>query len=156
MSVAAASIIDLAVTIELECAALYEAYARCFSGKDEIVYFWRLYAEAERYHAATIRIHQASFQSTPTDEVEVLPAEAQEFLEALKKHRADAERKVPDILRALEVARWVEESSADMHARTQFFKHHPELAELFARMAEEDRAHRDVLKSAELKFAGAA
>jgi hypothetical protein len=155
MSAPAASIIDLAVTIELECAGLYEAYARCFSGKDEVVYFWRLYAEAERYHAATIRIHQASFQEAPVDEeTEVPPVEALSFLDQLKKHRADAERKLPDIRQALEVAGWVEESSAELHARTQFFRKHPELADLFARMAEEDRAHRDVLKSAQQKFAG--
>lgn len=155
MSAAGASIIDLAVTIELECAGLYEAYARCFAGRDDIVYFWRLYAEAERYHAATIRIHQATFQDTGPEESEVIPAEAQAFLEALKRHRADAERKQVGIVEALKVARWVEESSADMHARAQFFRRHPELAELFARMAEEDRAHRDVLTSAEEKFAPA-
>ncbi len=149
-----ANIVDLAVTIELECAGLYEAYARCFAGKDEIVYFWRLYAEAERYHAATIRIHQASFDAVPTA-TDIIPEEAQQFLDQLKKHRADAEHKIPSIVEALRVARWVEDSSADMHARAQFFKNHPQLTELFARMAEEDRAHRDVLTSAEEKFAPA-
>ena len=155
MSAADVNIIDLAVTIELECAGLYEAYARCFSGNDEMVYFWRLYAEAERYHAATIRIHQASFQAPAVLEPDVIPAEAQTFLDDLKGHRAVAEKKQVSIGDALKVARWVEESSADMHARAQFFRNHPELSELFARMAEEDRAHRDVLKSAEDKFAPA-
>lgn len=154
MSAGGANIIDLAVTIELECAGLYEAYARCFSGRDEIVYFWRLYAEAERYHAATIRIHQASFEAAGVGDAEVIPEEARQFLDQLKKHRTEAERKVPSIVEALRVARWVEESSADMHARAQFFQNHPQLTELFARMAEEDRAHRDVLKSAEDKFVG--
>lgn len=147
-----ASIIDLAVTIELECAGLYEAYARCFAGKDELVYFWRLYAEAERYHAATIRIHQASFHGETPVKPEVVPEDAQNFLDALRQRRGEAERKIPTIKQALETARWVEESSADMHARSQFFRSHPELADLFSRMAEEDRAHRDVLKSAEAKF----
>ena len=155
MSAQVGNIIDLAVTIELECAALYEAYARCFAGQDEVFYFWHLYAEAERYHAATIRIHQASFQEAGPTDPKVIPEEAVAFLEALKKHRADAERKRPSVIEALRVARWVEESSAEIHARTQFFREHPHLAELFARMAEEDRAHRDVLASAEQKFAPA-
>jgi hypothetical protein len=150
---AAGNIIDLAVTIELECAALYQTYARCFAGKDEVVYFWQLYAEAERYHAATIRIHQASFPAEGPTDPKVAPDEAVAFLDELKKHRADAERRSPSVVDALRVARWVEESSAELHARTQFFRDHPQLAELFARMAEEDRAHRDVLKSAEQKFA---
>lgn len=146
------NIVDLAVTIELECAALYEAYGRCFSGQDEAVYFWRLYAEAERYHAATIRIHQASFppDAPPSEAVDV--GDANSFLEKLKQHRTDAEHRVPSMGDALRVARWVEESSAELHARAQFFRDHPHLAELFARMAEEDRAHRDVLASAEQKF----
>lgn len=67
MSTPDTEIIDLAVNIELECAALYEVYARCFASQDELVYFWRLYAEAERYHAASIRIHQASLMLADTE-----------------------------------------------------------------------------------------
>jgi len=154
MTAPAANLIDTAVNIELECAALYEAYARCFAGRDEVVYFWRLYAEAERYHAATIRIHQASFQDAGEVPGEVSDAEARDFLDRVRQHRADAERTRPTVTDALRVARWVEEHSADLHARSQFFRSRPELVELFERMAEEDRAHRDVLKSAEEKFGG--
>lgn len=147
------NIIDLAVNIELEVAALYEAYARVFGGRQEVAYFWRLYAEAERYHAATIRIHQASFQETVTeDDTEVDLSDAVRFLDELRALRAQAEKSPPTILEALAVARRVEESSAELNGRTQFFRRHPGLAELFKRMAEEDRAHRDVLTTAEQRW----
>lgn len=149
------NIIDLAVAIELEVAALYEAYARAFHGRQEVAYFWRLYAEAERYHAATIRIHQASFQETVVepDSQEDL-AEPTRFLEELRLLRAQAEKNAPTILQALATARRVEEHSAELNGRAQFFRRHPGLAELFQRMAEEDRAHRDVLTTAEARWGG--
>lgn len=147
------NIIDLAVNIELEVAALYEAYARVFGGRQEVAYFWRLYAEAERYHAATIRIHQASFQETVTeDDTEVDLSDAVRFLDELRALRTQAEKSPPTILEALAVARRVEENSAELNGRTQFFRRHPGLAELFKRMAEEDRAHRDVLTTAEQRW----
>ena len=148
-------IIDHAVAIELECAALYEVFARAFSGTPELVYFWRLYAEAERYHAASIRIHQAAFASVAKkDALPVGVKEARKFLDQLKVTRLKCEKKAPTVKEALRIARDLEDSSAELHARTQFFKLYPEMAELFAKMSEEDRAHRDVLKSAEEKFAG--
>jgi hypothetical protein len=58
------------------------------------------------------------------------------------------------VKQAMGMARWVEESSAELHGRTQFFQSHPHLAELFSKMAEEDQAHRDMLTSAERKFGG--
>lgn len=152
--------IDLAVSIELECAALYEVYARCFSRHDELVYFWRLYAEAERYHAASIRIHQAGLLPADTDptvaEGEVDPTEARTFLAELKSAREAAERSPPTVVEALRRARWVEENSAELHGRTQFFRRHPQLAELFRTMAEEDRSHREMLANAEKRWAESA
>jgi hypothetical protein len=145
------SIVDLAVAIELECAALYEAYARAFAKRSDLFTFWRLYAEAERYHAATIRIHQASFAEAPVSG-DVDTSEARLFLEQLRTARSEAEQPGITPRTALGKARWVEEASAELHGRTQFFKSHPHLAELFAKMAEEDQAHRDVLRSAEAKF----
>lgn len=144
-------IVDLAVAIELECAALYEAYARTFAKRAELVTFWRLYAEAERYHAATIRIHQASFADAPVSG-KVDPTAAQAFLRELRVARAEAERPGVTVKQSMSKARWVEEASAELHGRTQFFQTHPHLAELFAKMAEEDQAHRDMLTTAEQKF----
>ncbi len=144
-------VVDLAVAIELECAALYEAYARSFSRRAELVTFWRLYAEAERYHAATIRIHQASFDEGPMSG-QVDPSAAQGFLRELRATRSAAERSTVTVKEAMGKARWVEESSAELHGRTQFFQGHPQLAELFAQMAQEDQAHRDLLATAEAKF----
>lgn len=145
-------IIDLAVAIELECAALYEVFARCFGGRDEVVYFWRIYAEAERYHAASIRIHQAAFSGDKLEKLDVGVDEAAKVLEEIRAMRVAYERTPPSIGEALKAARRVEESSAELHGRTQFFKLHPHFAELFQKMAEEDRAHRDVLATAEQRF----
>lgn len=147
-----ADIIDIAVSIELECAALYELFARCFAGREEVVYFWRIYAEAERYHAATIRIHQAAFASEDLTGLEVGEAEATKVLGTIREMRERFERTPPTIGEALKAAREVEESSAELHGRTQFFKVHPGLAELFQQMAEEDKGHRDVLVNAEARF----
>lgn len=150
-----ADIIDLAVAIELECAALYEVFARCFGGQDEVVYFWRIYAEAERYHAASIRIHQAAFSGEELRGVDVGLDEAAGVLAEIRGMREAYERTPPTIAAALQAARRVEESSAELHGRTQFFKLHPHFAELFEQMAEEDRAHRDVLATAERRFGAA-
>lgn len=145
-------IIDLAVSIELECAALYEVFGRCFAGRDEVVYFWRIYAEAERYHAASIRIHQAAFSGEQMKGLEIGEIEAAQVLEEIRALRIGFERSPPTITEALRAARQVEESSAELHGRTQFFKLHPHFSELFQKMAEEDRAHRDVLSTAEQRF----
>ncbi|MDP2308372.1 MAG: hypothetical protein Q8P18_20305 [Pseudomonadota bacterium] len=146
-------IIDLAVAIELECAALYEVFGRCFAGREEVVFFWRIYAEAERYHAASIRIHQAAFSSSePMEPLEIGAVEASQVLDEIRALRIGYERTAPTIGEALRAARRVEESSAELHGRTQFFKLHPHFAELFQKMAEEDRAHRDVLSTAEQRF----
>lgn len=144
-------VVDLAVAIELECAALYEAYGRAFAKRADLATFWRLYAEAERYHAATIRIHQASFADAPVSG-QVDPTGAQTFLRDLRKARVDVDRGGATVKEAMNKARWVEEAAAELHGRTQFFQSHPHLAELFTKMAEEDAAHRDLLTTAEAKF----
>ena len=146
------NIIDLAVAIELECAALYEVFGRCFAGRSEVVYFWMMYAEAERYHAASIRIHQTAFAGEPMESLEVGLGEATAVLEEIRAMRTNYERTPPSIGEALKAARRVEESSAELHGRTQFFKLHPHFSELFEKMAEEDRALRDVLSTAEQRF----
>ncbi|MSP55525.1 MAG: hypothetical protein EXR69_07980 [Myxococcales bacterium] len=144
-------VVDLAVAIELECAALYEAYGRSFAKRAELATFWKLYAEAERYHAATIRIHQASFADAPVSG-QVDPTGAQTFLSELRAARVVADRGGCTVKEAMATARWVEEAAAELHGRTQFFQSHPYLAELFTKMAEEDAAHRDLLTTAEAKF----
>lgn len=149
-----ADIIDLAVAIELECAALYEGFARAFASREEVAYFWRIYAEAERYHAASIRIHQAAFSGEKLEGLPVGVAEASALLDELRDLRNTFDKKAPTIQEALSAARKVEESSAELHGRTQFFALHPHFTELFQQMAEEDRAHRDVLTTAQQRFGG--
>ncbi len=149
-------IIELAVAIELECAALYEVFAAAFADNAELHYFWKLYAEAERYHGATIRIHAAAFQTAPdASQLVVGPVEMTELLALVRENRVRFERAAPTVLEALRLARQIEDSSAEVHLRAQFFKGHA-LAELFQKMAEEDRAHRNVLETAEQRFGGAA
>lgn len=151
-----AETLELAVSIELECAALYEVFAKRFATQPELVYFWRLYAEAERYHAATIRIHQATLAQVQDSEDRSADADAaRAFLAEVKRMREAAERGPVDIATALRQARAVEEHSAELHGRTQFFRASPDMGELLQKMADEDRAHRDVLASAERKWAGA-
>lgn len=148
-------VLEVSVAIELECAALYEVFAKAFAANPEQVYFWRLYAEAERYHAASIRVHQVALSANPGPvdvPLDVEYGEAKAFLDALRSRREGYERDGVGIKEALEAARWTEEQSAEVHGRTQFFRHVPEFGELFQKMVEEDKAHRDVLASAEAKW----
>lgn len=148
-------VIELAVAIELECAGLYEVFAKAFSGNAELVYFWKLYAEAERYHGATIRIHQMAVSgSVDVDALEAGPTEMAALLSRIKDARARFEREAPSAAEAIRFARSIEETSSELHARTQLFKHAPAFAEFFAQMAEEDEAHRQALLTAERKFGG--
>ena len=150
-------VIELAVAIELECAGLYEVFAKNFAGNEDLVYFWKLYAEAERYHGATIRIHQAAFtEGVDAARLSVGSEDMASLLAYIRENRTRYEREVPSVQDAMRIARRIEESSAELHGRTQFFKLHPAYAELFEKMAEEDRAHRDVLVAAEKKFSAAA
>ena len=149
-------IMELAVAVELECAALYEVFARNFSTQPELSYFWSLYAEAERYHGATIRIHQAAFtEGVDPDRLQAGAEEMASLLVYIREHVSRFERDPATISEAMRIARRIEESSADLHGRTQFFKLHPAYGDLFEKMAEEDRAHRDALLAAEKKFAPA-
>lgn len=160
MNRASAEMIDLAVAIELECAALYEVYARCFSASEELRTFWGFYAEAERYHAASIRIHVAALMGAEADAAgsespAVDATEARVFLERLKGMRGDAERSPPRAAEAFGQARLIEEHSAELHGRTQFFAEYPSLAELFREMATDDLEHREKLSQAEKRWPAA-
>lgn len=150
-------VIELAVAIELECAGLYEVFAKAFASNAELVYFWKLYAEAERYHGATIRIHQMAVAGqVNVDALEAGPTEMQALLTRIKEARVRFEREVPSAAEAIRFARGIEETSSELHARTQLFKHAPAFAEFFSQMAEEDEAHRQALLTAERKFGGMA
>jgi hypothetical protein len=148
-------VLELAVAIELECAALYEVFAKQFAGKTDLVYFWRLCAEAERYHAATIRIHQSALSTVvPSGEhqYEVEASEARLVLAELRADRERCERSGVTVAEALALARKVEDTSAELHGRTQFFKSFPEFGDLLQKMAEEDRAHREFITTAEKRW----
>ncbi len=149
-------VLELAVGIELECAALYEVFAKRSTSRRELVYFWMNYAEAERYHAASIRIHQSALAGMPEvgeQKFEVESHDAAAFLADVRAVREKCEREGVTIAESMRLARWVEEHSAELHGRIQFFKVFPEFGDLLQKMAEEDLAHRDLLSSAEKRWA---
>lgn len=148
-------VLELAVGIEHECAGVYEVFARRFADDGEFSAFWRLYAEAERYHGASIRIHQATFGQGAAADGDQFNAEAEaseRFLEQLKGWRQRFSSGPITRAEAFEVAKAIESSTAELHGRTQFFKLYPRFQELFERMTEEDVQHREMLGDAERRF----
>jgi hypothetical protein len=148
--------ITLAADIEIAVAEIYDHFAQQFSDHVEFSTFWRLSAEAERYHAATIRIHQATAQPDQVVDPSQLPievAEARKLLTELQNTKADiiANPRTPD--QAIEMALEIEGEGAEVHGRSQFSFLYPELEELFSRLAEEDRTHRKSFALAKAKFA---
>jgi hypothetical protein len=147
-------ILDLAVAIEHECAGVYEVFARQFSEDDDLSCFWRLYAEAERYHGASIRIHQATFADpVDGDDFPTEVGESREFLDRLRGIRKTWEQKKPTLDQAFAAAKEIESTTAELHGRTQFFRLYPRFEDLFLRMVAEDESHRDMLVEAERRFA---
>lgn len=148
-------VLELAVAIEHECAAVYETFARRFADDGEFSAFWRLYAEAERYHGATIRIHQATFgngAAADGDQFNAEAAESERFLEQLRGWRTKYASGPITRAEAFAVAKDIEGATAELHGRTQFFRLYPRFQELFARMTEEDTQHRAMLGDAEGRF----
>jgi hypothetical protein len=149
----AKEILDLAVAIEHECAGVYEVFARQFSHDEDLSCFWRLYAEAERYHGASIRIHQATFaEPVDGDEFPTEVGESRQFLDHLRGMRETYTKKKPSLDEAFAAAKQIESTTAELHGRTQFFRLYPRFQELFQRMAAEDESHRDMLVEAERRF----
>ncbi len=149
--------ITLAADIELAVAAIYDHFAQQFAHHVEFSTFWRLSAEAERYHAATIRIHEATSQ--PDQEVNeadlpVEVAEAKRMLGELVELLTDLSATPRTPAQAIELALQIEGEGAEVHGRSQFSFLYPELEELFSRLAEEDRAHRKSFALAKAKFSG--
>jgi hypothetical protein len=149
--------ITLAADIELAVAAIYDHFSQQFSEHVEFSTFWRLSAEAERYHAATIRIHEASAQ--PDQEVDegqlpIQVAEARTLLTELEQTLTDVVGTPRSPAQAIELALRIEAEGAEVHGRSQFAFLYPELEQLFSRLAEEDRAHRKSFALAKEKFGG--
>ena len=151
-------ILDLAIAIELECAGVYEVFASQFTENEELATFWRLYAEAERYHAATIRLHQATFTGTAvdTDSFPTEVAQSRAFLEQLRAWRKEYAANKPSLTEAFTKPRQIEGSTAELHGRTQFFKVYPSFEELFTLFIKEDEEHRQLLDDAESRWVGTA
>ena len=149
-------LIDLSVGVELAAAAIYDHFATQFAANTELSTFWRLSAEAERYHAATIRIHAASAPADREVDSEKLPLEVEEARKLLARLDAlltDLAIHPRSIAESLELATALESEGAEIHGRTQFAYLYPELAELFTRLADEDREHRKSFALAKAKFA---
>lgn len=151
-------ILELAVDIELACAGVYEVFGKQFSDRDDLALFWRLYAEAERYHAASIRIHQETFgqgDEVEGDRFEEEAAQSRKFLEQLRGWTQRFEKEKPSIDEAFSIAEFIEEHTAELHGRTQFFKVYPAFEPIFRQITEEDQDHRDMLTQAAQRFTGA-
>jgi hypothetical protein len=128
-------------------------FGRRFSHDPELVYFWRLYAEAERYHGATLRLHRAAF--VPELDTSALPAghdDLRALLAEVRGLRERWERTAPSLGEALDAAQRIEETTAEVHGRTQFFRGLPGYEDVLEKMVEEDRAHREVLAAAHARF----
>lgn len=147
-------ILDLAVAIELECAGVYEVFAKRFTEDEDFSMFWRLYAEAERYHGASIRIHQATFgdEQLALSQFAAEADASRAFLDRLRGWRRDFEKRMPTRNEAFGIAKEIETHTAELHGRTQFFALYPRFEELFRRMVDEDLSHRDMLVDAERRF----
>lgn len=148
--------ITLAADIELAVAAIYDHFAQQFSDHVEFSTFWRLSAEAERYHAATIRIHEATAvpdQVLDDTQLPIEVAEARKLLAQLRETQADLLANPRTPVQAIELALEIEGEGAEVHGRSQFGFLYPDLEDLFSRLAEEDRAHRKSFALAKSKFA---
>jgi rubrerythrin len=148
--------INLATDIELAAAAIYDCFARQFADNVEFATFWRLSAEAERYHAATIRICSSAVPPDREVDEAQLPLEvekARRFLARLTGLPADLAASPPSPAQAIDLALDLEGDGAEIHGRTQFAFLFPELAEVFSRLADEDRGHRKSFALARAKFA---
>jgi hypothetical protein len=148
--------VQLAAEIELAVAELYDLFASTFSRDEEMSHFWRLSAEAERYHAATIHVHLLVIEEGAIDTAPQLPVEMDE-MKRLAQQIADIKARclasAPTPAEALQLAQTVEEQGSEAHGRAQFEFLYPSLRDLFLRMAEEDLAHRRSFASAMGKFA---
>ncbi len=147
--------ITLTADIELAVAAIYDHFAQQFSENVEFSTFWRLSAEAERYHAATIRIHEATAKDDQVVDESQLPIQVEEaraLLAELKTIQTDIAATPRSAADAIELALQIEGEGAEVHGRSQFAFLYPELEELFSRLAEEDRAHRKSFALAKVKF----
>jgi rubrerythrin len=147
--------ITLAADIELAVASIYDHFAQQFSEHVEFSTFWRLSAEAERYHAATIRIHEATAapdQVVDDDQLPIEVSQARKLLGQLQQTQAElvSNPRTPD--QAIELALEIESEGAEVHGRSQFAFLYPDLEDLFSRLAEEDRAHRKSFALAKAKF----
>lgn len=149
--------VQLAAQVEDAVARIYDLFGTQFSANVEFSHFWRLSAEAERYHAATIRLHQAVLTDDCAVDETRLPVAVQEtaeFLEDLQDKARACAAAPPTQSEAIEMALWIESHGSEVHGRTQFAFLHPTMAELFQRLEEEDRVHRRTFEVARQRFNG--
>lgn len=148
--------IELAARLELEVADLYEFFSGVFSQDPERSHFWRLSAEAERYHAATIHVHLVVLEEQRDLQHPELPVAIDDMKKLIGQVTLLRKRfgeQAPTLRQALEAAIMVEESGSETHGRSQFEFLYPGLRDLFVRMADEDLAHRQTFSVALQKLA---
>lgn len=156
-TVALKEFIKLAARVEERVAVIYELFATHFKTDPELSYFWRLSAEAERYHAASIRLHNLTVDTEKPTDMSNLPVamgELAEFIDELDSISARYRDSTPTVSEALQTAIHIESDGCEVHGRTQFSFLYPKLADLFQQLEEEDRAHRQTFLTALNRFNG--
>jgi len=148
--------IHLAAETEDAVARIYELFGGLFSSNVEFCDFWRLSAEAERYHAATIRLYDLVLADQATSEPARVAAgvdDTRALLTRLQAEAARLEHATPSMQEALDIAIHIEAEGSEIHGRGQFAFLFPALSDLFERLDQEDRAHRRTFEAARSRFA---
>ncbi len=147
--------IETAARIEDRVAEIYDLMGTRFSHQQEFALFWRLCAEAERYHAASIRLYRSLLpegQAVEDGRIEAQMKDLLDFMEKLdelENRCGDSELTGQD---ALGLAIEIESHCAESHGRSQFGSFYPDLGALFEKLAEEERVHRRTFTSARTRF----
>lgn len=148
--------IQLSARVEDAVARIYDHFGTIFAERPELSHFWKLSAEAERYHAATIRLYELTVSpDLPVDETCLPKAidETRRHLDEILAVEEACKATPPTPEGAIDVAIRLESNAAEAHGRTQFSFLFPALKDLFVRLAEEDQAHRTTFEAARARLA---
>lgn len=149
-------LLDRSSTIELKVAEVYDLFGQCFSEDPRLHNFWRLFAEAERYHSLLIQMQKVLLSHVQLDaerlfrwqqEVE----DATTYLNNITR-RIREEGWSPSIPEAFMMAHEIEGRSLEIQARSLEFADQSTIGELFTSLHEEDMGHRHKLLVARSQF----
>ncbi len=142
-------IFEKAQRIEELCAEAYRLLAEQFADDTEARDLFQRLEDEELQHASRVRLLAARYRHDPrllgvpvsATDLDGMLADAQQAVEAIR-HRAFA--RTADEARARAAS--MEERFARAHAELISHEGHPALREFFWKLAEQDRAHNDLLR----------